>query len=116
MGAGSSIISRAPLGARVSYTLSERATTTFTIERRVTGRRSGRRCSTTRRRGRRCSTFKKVSGSFRHSGKQGANSFRFSGRLRGRKLPPGSYRLTGLPVDAAGNRGKPVRATFRIVR
>jgi hypothetical protein len=57
-----------------------------------------------------------VAGSFTHTGKNGANSFKFTGRLGGRKLAPGTYRLTGVPTDAAGNRGLARYARFTIAR
>ena len=47
-------------------------------------------------------------GSLTDAGKVGGNSLRFSGRLRGRRLKPGLYRLVALPVDAAGNTGNAV--------
>ena len=40
----------------------------------------------------------------------------FDGRLDGRKLKRGSYRLTIDAVDTAGNRTVPVKVAFRIVR
>jgi hypothetical protein len=106
-------------GTRVSYSLSEAATMTFRVERTARGRRVGRRCVPQTRRNRkrkRCTRYTRVRGSFTHQGRTGGNSFRFSGRLRGRKLRPGRYRLAVVPTDAAGNRGNTVRATFRIVR
>jgi hypothetical protein len=48
--------------------------------------------------------------------KQGANKVAFTGRLGKRKLTPGRYRATVGAVDAAGNRAKPKRVSFRIVR
>jgi serine protease AprX len=73
----------------VRYTLSERATTTFTLERGP--RRVAR---------------------FSLSGKAGANAFRLAPRLSRAALTPGSYRLTGVPRDAAGNVGRAARAAF----
>jgi hypothetical protein len=49
-------------------------------------------------------------------GVPGANRVRFSGRLGGHKLAPGSYRLIARAVDAAGNRSKAVSAAFRVAR
>ena len=57
-----------------------------------------------------------LSGSFTHAGKVGKNSFRFSGRLRGKALKPGSYRLSGVPTDAAGNHGRAFSASFTIAK
>jgi hypothetical protein len=57
----------------------------------------------------------KVAGSFRDSDSAtGANSLRFSGRLGGRKLAAGRYRLTAIAKDAAGNAGTAKTAKFRI--
>jgi hypothetical protein len=70
------------------------------------------RCRKVRRRTR-CRTAK---GSFSHAGKAGTNRFRFTGFLRNRALRRGSYRLVGTPTDAAKNKGKSVRASFRIKR
>ncbi len=55
-------------------------------------------------------------GSFAHSGHAGANSFRFTGRLAGRRLTPGAYWLVARSVDSAGNRSAARRTRFRIVR
>ena len=46
----------------------------------------------------------------------GGNSLRVGGRVRGRRLTPGLYRLIALPVDAAGNTGNAVFIKFRVVR
>jgi hypothetical protein len=115
-------------GATVRYGLSEAANVTFKVERSLSGRRRGRRCvvtgrssapvamDRTRRRGRRCTRYKEVTGNFTHAGSSGANSFRFSGRLNGKRLSRGRYRLLAVPKDAAGNNGRSVRTRFRIVR
>jgi hypothetical protein len=98
-GAGASIARST--GASVRYQLSEPAKVRFTVQRLVR-RRNGR------------TRFVKVRGSFTHQGRKDSNKFRFTGRLAGRKLRPGRYRLVGVPTDATGNRGKPARAGFRI--
>jgi hypothetical protein len=106
-------------GARISYRLSEPATVRFTVQRARQGRRVGRRCVASRRsnRGRRrCTRYVRVRGSFSHRGRAGNNSFRFTGFVRRRALRRGSYRLSGVPTDAAGNKGRTVRARFRIRR
>ena len=105
-------------GATVSYRLSEKARTRFTVERAVTGRRVGGRCRARTRANRsrpRCTRWKKVSGSFTRSGEAGRNSFRFTGRIGGKRLKPGRYRLVAAARDGAGNRARVVRRTFRIV-
>ena len=82
----------------VRYSLSEPATVTFTIERRVKSR------------------WVKLRGSFRHAGKSGSNSLSFKGRLNGRKLRIGSYRLVAVARDKAGNQAPPKKVTFKVVR
>jgi hypothetical protein len=88
--------------ARASYRLSEAATMSFRVQR----------CRKVKRRTR-CKTLK---GSFKHAGNAGTNRFRFTGFLRNRALKRGSYRLVGTPTDLAKNKGKSVRASFRIKR
>jgi hypothetical protein len=55
-----------------------------------------------------------VKGSFTHQGQAGLSSFRFMGRMRGRALKRGSYRLNAVARDAAGNASKRARRPFRI--
>ena len=105
-------------GAKVSYRVSQRATTLFLVTRVLPGRLSGRRCvrPTARNRGaKRCTRFVKVRGSFSHADVAGANSFRFTGRIRKQALKPGSYRLDASP-RAGGKIGRTVSVRFRIVR
>jgi hypothetical protein len=117
---GGSIASqRRPVGATVSYRLSEAATVTFTVERQAAGRRVRGRCvkpNRSNRRRPRCKRYVRLRGSFTHAGQPGSNSFKFTGRLRGRKLRPGRYRLVGIARDALGTASPPERAKFRIVR
>jgi hypothetical protein len=92
-------------GTTVSYRDSQAATTTFTVLRPAAGRRQGRSCrqpSKANRHGRRCTRYM-LMGSFTHVDKAGANSLRFSGRLKGRKLAKGAYRLQAVPRNAAGD-------------
>ena len=99
--------------ARLQFTLSERATLAVAIVREHPGRRSGRRClkpSRKLRKARRCTRLQ-PSGSLEFKGVAGANSVPFTAR----GLKPGSYRLTLVPTDAAGNRGNPATARFQIV-
>lgn len=112
-----SFLAAARGASRVRYRLSEAATVTFTVERGTRGRRVGGRCvkPTRRNRGRRrCVRYVRVRGSFGDRGEAGRNSLRFSGRLRGRKLRPGRYRLVARARDEAGDRSKAKRAAFRI--
>ncbi len=103
----------------MSYELSEAASANFTVERAAKGRKKGKKCvapNSHNRHKKSCTRYKRVKGSFSRSGKAGTNSFHFTGRLRGKKLSPGRYRLVMVATDAAGNKSKPKRAKFRIVR
>ena len=93
-GRGGSIAAK--VGTTVRYRTSEAATVTFRV------RRKGAR--------------KPLKGSFAHRGKAGANSLRFTGRLRGKKLRRGSYVMSATSKDAAGNVAKVKRLRFRIVK
>jgi hypothetical protein len=55
-------------------------------------------------------------GSFTVVAGAGDTRFRFTGRLRGRKLRPGRYRLVAVATDATGHSSAPERVRFRIVR
>jgi CSLREA domain-containing protein len=106
-------------GSKVSYRLTEAATVTFTVEQATAGRRVRGRCVPPTRANRtapKCTRFVALRGSFTHAGKAGLNSLRFTGRVGGRKLAPGPYRLVAVARDAAGNRSKVVRQAFRIIR
>jgi hypothetical protein len=86
----------------VSYRLSEAAKVKFRVQR-CTNLSNGK-----------CRHFRTLKGSFTHSGKAGANSFRFTGYVNGKRLKAGSYRLVGTPTDRSKNKGRSVRASFKI--
>jgi hypothetical protein len=88
---------RKAAGTIVTFRLSAEASVRFTVERRTKHGRSAAR-------------FVPVRGGFDVAGRAGQNSFRFTGRVGGRTLRPGSYRLVG---DAGT---EPRNATFRVVR
>jgi DNA-binding beta-propeller fold protein YncE len=110
---------RARPGAAVSFRLNLAASVAFKVIRRTAGRRDARgRCvkRTRRNRNRRtCSRLVTLRGGFTRPGVAGANSFRFTGRLRGRTLRPGRYRLVATPGPES-NPGVARRAGFRIKR
>jgi hypothetical protein len=104
---------KAPIGTTVTYSISAAGPVGFSVERRLPGRKVGKRCVKQTRANRtkkRCSRFKPVKGGFTHSGQAGANSFKFSGRLNGKGLKPGRYRLVGKTGSVSRT------ASFRIVR
>ena len=89
---GPSISPRA--GTRVTYGLASAARVRFAVQRVVRG------------------AYRRVPGAFTHQGSSGTNRFRFSGRVRGRRLEPGRYRLVArIPGSTAAK-----RTGFRIVR
>ena len=53
---------------------------------------------------------------FQVRGRRGLNRMRFTGRVRGRPLPGGSYILTAVATDRAGRSSAPSAARFRISR
>jgi hypothetical protein len=104
---------KAPLGATVTYSLSAAATVEFHVEHGGTGRRVGKDCvkqNASNKRHRKCVIYKPLKTSFSVPGAAGADSFRFSGKIDGKALKPGPYRLVGHAGDAIR------RAPFTIVR
>jgi hypothetical protein len=102
-------------GTKITYRDSQASTTTFTVLLETSGRKHGKSCqkpSSKNKHGKRCTLLKKV-GTFAHTDTAGANSLHFSGRIKGKKLPPGTYELVAVTHDAAGN-GKPVEKSFKI--
>jgi hypothetical protein len=81
-------------GTRFRYTLSEAARVLVTIRRASTG---------------------KAVGKLARTGKAGANSIKFSGRVGSKALKPGRYRAVITATDAAGNRSAPNGVRFRVV-
>jgi hypothetical protein len=109
---------RAPRGARLRFRLSRAATVTVAVLRAGRGRRAGGRCRKPSRRnrgGRRCTRFNGA-GSLGFSGRRGLNRPRFRGRVSGKRLRPGRYRLVAVASDGTGARSLSKRAGFRIVR
>ena len=89
----------------------------FSVQRARPGRTVNGRC----RRGggsqgnaQRCTIWSPVAGGFRVTGRRGTNRLIFTGRIGGRRLDPGRYRLVARAHNAAGGFGKPVRARFSI--
>jgi hypothetical protein len=111
---GGSIAARR--GATVRYTLSAAARVRFTVERLLPGRVRRGRCRppTSPARGKRCLRRVRVTGRFQHVGVPGANSFRFTGRLGGRALKAGSYRLIATPIASDGSPGGSRAASFNV--
>jgi polysaccharide biosynthesis protein PslG len=91
--------------ARIGFSVSESARVTLTLER--ARRRAGCRAVCTRWLGLRVSLF--------HAATAGPNRMRFTGRLDGRRLVPGRYRLSAVARDPGGNESPVRRIRFRIL-
>jgi secreted trypsin-like serine protease len=81
-------------GTKLSFTLSEAAAVRVTVLRRT----------------------RALAPSATIAGRAGRTTRTFTGRLGGKKLRPGRYRLQLGAVDVAGNAARPVRIPFRILR
>jgi hypothetical protein len=115
----SAIAAKRGYGSTVTYSLNENATVRFSVVKPQRGRRArGGRCVTptkTNRKARTCTRLVAIPGRFTRAGNAGANRFRFTGRLAGRKLRPGKYRLVATPT-ASGHVGRPASASFQIIK
>ena len=111
-------IFRAAKGTTFEFKLSEIATVTFKFDRVQSGARRRGKCIPRFkfRRGRPCTRYLPLAGSLTTAGQFDANRFAFDGRLRGKRLGPGVYRLRAVARDAGENASKTAIAAFRIVR
>ena len=85
-------------GATVTFSLSGPATVIFGIERKATGRKVGGRCAGQNKGNAgkpKCVRYTPIKGTFTEDGERGSNSFAFNGRVGGKTLAAGAYRLTG---------------------
>ena len=109
-------------GTTVSYRDSQAATTRFTVLVPRPGVKRGGACVTpprsgapkSQKAGGRCTRYLPAGG-FAHHDRVGANRFHFSGRIGGRGLRPGQYRLRAQP-EFAGGIGNGALAGFRVIR
>ena len=107
---------RVAKGATITYSDSRAATTTLAVARVTTGHRAGRRCRAGRpRHGQRSCTRLVARGAFVHQDAGGAVRLRFHGRVGGRRLAPGRYRLSLTP-RADGRTGRTVVLGFTVLR
>jgi hypothetical protein len=107
---------RPPIRTRVTFGLSAAATVSFEVSRAVAGRRVGGRCkrrSPANRGRKRCTRLLPLKGGFTVDGIGGENAFTLSGRLAGRTLRRGSYRLIGTAGGATKRSPFTVAGVFR---
>jgi hypothetical protein len=115
---GASIATVRRIGASVTYTDSQPSITAFTVLQARPGISLRGRCAPPPKhprhtRERVCTRYVAVGG-FTHTDASGPNRFRFTGRVHGHKLRPGSYLLDATPT-ANGRTGSTVAAHFRIL-
>jgi hypothetical protein len=106
------------IALRVSYRLTIPASVTFVLQRALDGRIVRGRCVTptrANRRDHRCTRLTGLRGTITRTSGAGVGSFTFDGRIGGRRLGPGSYRLVATP-SASARAGKSQSVTFQIVR
>ncbi len=106
-------------GGLVRFNLTGSGAVRFRIQRPSRGRRVKGRCvqfprgaSSKRRRKANCRTWRSSGPAFIRTGRQGVNRFRYGGRLAGKPLRSGRYRLLAAPVRGA----RRARARFAIIR
>jgi hypothetical protein len=90
-------------GGKAHYKLSEPATVKLQLEKKIKGRRVGGKCvkqTKANKTKKACPLFKKIGAKFNGPGKQGNNQVTLP---NGKKLKPGTYRLTLTATDVAGN-------------
>ncbi len=110
---------RVAVGTRFRFRLSERAGVTIVLSRARSGRRvkgSCRRSTHALRRHARCTRWLGAGRLVRAGQFAGRGWVRFSGRLSGHALAPGSYRAVLTARDSAGNRSRAVATSFTILR
>jgi hypothetical protein len=103
---------RLPVGTTFRFTLDRAAQVRFTFSQLVTGRRVGGRCVKVTKSNKsksRCDRAQ-AAGTLNVTGKTGANSVAFSGKISGRTLKPGSYRVL---VTALADSKKSAAQTIR---
>lgn len=109
--------SRLPVGTTFRFRLNHAASVRLTFSQVVSGRRVGRRCENTTRSNRakrRCARYESRGG-LSVDARAGMNRIAFRGKLRGRTLKPGRYRVQVVAM-ANGKRSRPATTTFTIVR
>jgi hypothetical protein len=108
---------RRSIALRISFNLPADAVVRLTVVKLTAGRLVARRCVTPTRHNRKrphCRRSSPVAGAITFQGRAGANSFVFRGRIGGRRLRPGAYKLIATPV-VTGQAPPAVSTTFTIV-
>jgi hypothetical protein len=115
---GPAIVHRGRAGTALRFRLSRAALVRFEVVRTPGAPEAlGPKTDRVARGGRNASGGRFATGGrFAVRGRRGLNRVRFSGRIRGRPLAPGSYVLRAVAVDLAGRTSAPLAVPFRIGR
>ena len=104
-------------GTKLRVKLNEAAKIQVKIERRLPGRKVGKMCkkpTAGNASKMKCNRYVKL-GSRSKSGKAGWNEIAFGGKLKGKPLAPGGYRVTAVATDSEKGRSAPKSAAFRVL-
>jgi hypothetical protein len=104
-----------PIALHINHKLNTRALVTFRVEEARSGRSAGGRCVVSTHANRHkhtCRHLLLLPGTLTQTGIAGVNSLLFTGRIGGRKLGPGSYRVSATPAasSSTGPRKPPLSA------
>ena len=103
-------------GMKITYNDSQASRMVFTVLQALPGvKRGKKRCVAPPKRKRANCTRIVNKGSFTNNDKKGSNTVHFTGRVRGRKLAPGSYTLQLVPTFQ-GRTGRSTTIRFQIIR
>jgi PKD domain len=105
---------RPPLGTKFAFTLDQSATLTLTFTRHQPGHRIAGKCKTGR--GRTRCTITLSTGRLSLAGHPGTDAVSFQGTVGRRRLKPGSYTLTVVATNPAGQVSKAQSISFKIVK
>ncbi|HEY0631537.1 MAG TPA: DUF11 domain-containing protein [Thermoleophilaceae bacterium] len=113
---GGSVAAAAKAGTVVTYKLNTAATTTLSVLKPAPGIKSGKACVKPPKHppkgAKKCTRYVSI-GTFKHADAAGTARFRFTGRLKGKTLRSGRYRLRAGARNASGA-SKLVEAGFKI--
>ena len=108
---GSEVVTKG--GGRVTFTLDTGSFIDFRVSALKPGKRTAAGCvaGKAKTKAKRCTRVVPIPGAFIFVGIPGDNELRLSGRLKGKSLTPGAYRLA---AKAHGQAARSSYATFRI--
>jgi uncharacterized repeat protein (TIGR01451 family) len=104
-------------GVFIGYKINAPATTKFTVQKVAPGVRKGKKCvappkTTPKKKPKKCTRYLSR-GSFTHKDAPGSVKFRFTGRVKGKTLKPGSYRVRAVARNVSGV-SKAVTKRFKV--